>query len=153
MKSTDNAPLEPETVSVMFSLDELWLAQAAVRHECERMGEWKFPPASLDLNDQIAGAILACVERNEPEGPLLLSRGDTLLLDYCVPAGAKDAKGQLLGKTVLLKTFAARRDLRDGPQPVGVEPAQQTANAIKAALSSLLKGEADGNDHDTKHTD
>jgi hypothetical protein len=124
----------PDTVSTLFSLDELWLLQSVVRHEHEGMDFWHFPTASLELNDQIATEILFCVEHKETEAPLLLSRGDCLILDCCVQSNMKDAQGVLLGKSILLKSFAARRALRDGALETGTEPSAPSVPEIKAAL-------------------
>lgn len=105
-----------ESVPVVFDLNELWLMRAYVRHEIANIEQWRaFPPVSLDLNDAIAEAILFCVEGNEGEAALLLSRGDCLVLDYLIPQDAKSPDGKLIGKPLLLKTFAARRLLAGGP--------------------------------------
>lgn len=100
-----------DTAPVVFSLDELWLLRSVVRHEMASQETWKFPPASLDLNDRIAEAILFCHEHEVEEAALLLTRGDTLIIDYVVPQDAKSARGIPLGVPILLKTFAARRAL------------------------------------------
>lgn len=110
-----------ETVSVLFTLDELWIMREVVRHEHENQERWLFPPAGLELNDQIADAILFCIEDNEPEAPLLLSRGDCLIIDCCVNLTMKDKDGLPLGKNILIKSFAARRALRDGALETGTE--------------------------------
>ena len=104
-----------ETVSVLFSLDELWLLQACVRHELAQAEQWKFPPASLALNDAVAGAILFCEEQTCHEAAVLLNRHDCLVIDYNVPSTAKDPNGKPIGRAVLLKSFRARRELEDGP--------------------------------------
>jgi hypothetical protein len=104
-----------DTVSVVFTLDELWLIQACVRHEVAQVEQWHFPPASLSLNDAVASAILLCEEElGVREAAVLLGRHDCLVLDYNVPATAKDANGRPIGKAVLLKSFRARQQLEDG---------------------------------------
>lgn len=126
----------PETVSVLFTLDELWLLQALVRHVDAHYppeAKWLFPPYSLELNDQIASSILLCTETDAPDAPLLLSRGDCLLIDFCVQSSAKDVNGVPIGRNILLKSFAARRDLSD-PLPISHGP-EMTASDVKAALS------------------
>jgi hypothetical protein len=105
-----------DTASVILTLDELWLLRMYVRHEMANIEQWRsYPPVSLDLNDDIAAAILFCVENNEPEAALLLSRGDCLVLDYLIPQDAKSPDGKLIGKPLLLKTFSARREIAGGP--------------------------------------
>ena len=90
--------------------------RAYVRHEMASVEQWRaFPPVSLELNDDIAAAILFCVENDEGEAALLLSRGDCLVLDYLIPQDAKSPDGKLIGKPLLLKTFAARREIAGGP--------------------------------------
>lgn len=112
----------PLTVPVTFTLDELWFLQSLVRHELPQPPEWKFPPASLDLNDQVADALVACSQNGLKECALVLTRGDLLLLDYVVPNGYKDAAGKLVGRDILLRTFVARRRLAEGPEATAVEP-------------------------------
>lgn len=102
-------------MSVVFSLDELWLMQTCVRHELAQAEQWKFPPASLGLNDAIASAILLCEEQGLQEAAILLDRHACLVLDYNVPSTAKDANGKPIGRAVLLKSFRARQQLDDGP--------------------------------------
>lgn len=103
-----------ETISVVFSVEELWLIQAYVRHEVAQAEQWRFPPASLTLNDAVASAILFCEEQGFQEAAVLLGRHECLVLDYSVPATAKDANGKPIGKAVLLKSFRARQQLEDG---------------------------------------
>lgn len=103
-----------DTVSVVFGLDELWLMQACVRHELAQAEQWKFPPASLALNDAIATAILFCEEQGFQDAAVLLGRHECLVLDYTIPSTAKDANGRPIGKAVLLKSFRARQQLEDG---------------------------------------
>jgi hypothetical protein len=43
----------------------------------------------------------------------LLGRHECLVLDYNVPATAKDANGKPIGRSVLLKSFRARAQLED----------------------------------------
>jgi hypothetical protein len=126
--------MTPDTVSTLFTLDELWLLEGVIRHEHEGQDLWHFPYANLDLNDQISTAILFCTENKEVEAPLLLSRGDCLILSYCVQSGMKDPNGVLLGKSILIKSFTARRALRDGALETGTEPSAPSVPEIKAAL-------------------
>ena len=113
-----------DVVSVVFSLSELWVMQTFVRHESgsQWMGSW--PNTSVDLNDAIAEAILFCTEYGQSEAPILLKKGDCYLLDSVVPAGAKDTEGRLVGRPILLKTYAARAGLRDRFEATAEEPEQ-----------------------------
>lgn len=101
----------PDRTPQTFSLEELWLLQAKVRHEMAQQGEWKAPPASLGLNEQVAMAILFCEENGQPDACLELSLEDCLLLDYVIPQEAKDAQGAAIGKSVLRKAFRSRARL------------------------------------------
>ena len=103
----------PATSSQVFTLDELWLLQSVVRHELAQQDTWKFPPASVSLNDAIAEAILFCDDNKQGEAALILSRGDCLTIDYLVPQGAKSAAGQPIGRNILLKSYRARRYIED----------------------------------------
>ena len=112
----------PEEVPVEFTIEELWLLHGCVKHEIQGIREWKFGPASVELNDKIATAILFCHKNSTEKSPvhsayLLLSRGDLLAIDYCVPQDAKDVDGNAIGKYLLLKTFAARAELTE-PYPL-----------------------------------
>ena len=97
---------------VPFDLAELWLLQQHVRHEMQGLREWEAPPASLELNDRIAGAILLLEETGEGEAAFELAFGDCLVIDYVIPASAKDVDGKLIGKRILLKTYEARRQIQ-----------------------------------------
>lgn len=124
-----------DTAPVVFTLDELWLLRSVVRHEMQSQETWKFPPASVDLNDQIAEAILFCHEHQVEEAALMLTRGDTLIIDFVVPQDAKSARGVPLGTPILLKTFAARRALvEDQFLSDEHEPERPTEEQIHAAL-------------------
>lgn len=102
-----------DTVRVEFSLPELWLMRGTVRHAIANEDQWKgYPPANVDLNDQIAAAILRCEEYNIGVTTLDLSRGDCLVIDFNVNQDAKDREGNEIGKELLLKTFKARKQLR-----------------------------------------
>lgn len=103
-----------ETTPLIFSIAELWLLQRCIRHELPQQEQWKFPPASLELNDQIATAILFCTEQSVQEAALQLSWGDLLAIDFTVPPDAKDVNGRPIGREALLKSFAARAALRRG---------------------------------------
>lgn len=95
--------------SVMFSIEELLLLQAVIRHEQPQEWQGKWPAYSRELNDQIAEAIHFCSKYSVSERAILLSRGDLYAIDYCVPSSAKDAAGRPLGRSILLKTFEARQ--------------------------------------------
>lgn len=111
----------PDSASVVFTLDELWLMRMYVRHEIASVEQWRaFPPASLELNDAIAGAILFCHNHGLKEASLLLSRGDCLILDFLIPQDARTADGQPIGKSLLLKTFEAREKI-SGAFPIAEE--------------------------------
>lgn len=127
----------PQTASQVFTSEELWLLQSVVRHELPQLDQWKFPPASLDLNDQIARALVFCDENDCSEAALILSRGDCLVIDYCVPQGAKSAAGVPIGKHVLMKSFLARRSIVDGELPIAEEPAQPTTGEVREHLRHL----------------
>lgn len=115
------------TASAVFSVEELWMLQSTVRHELAQIEQWKFPPASVDLNDQIAECLLRCHEYNLAEGALILSRGDCLVIDYCVPQTAKSVAGVPIGKNILMKSFRARMQLLDGDILAAEEPASPSA--------------------------
>lgn len=135
------------TTSVAFALEELWLLRAYVRHEIPQLETWKFPPASLELNDQIAEAILLCEEHGQQEASLLLTRGDCLVIDAVVPQDAKSVSGVRIGQTVLLKSFAARRELSGGLTASAVEPemSEEVLNErIESALSEYERREKHG---------
>lgn len=96
---------------VTFTLPELWLLADHIRHEVGEVERWAFPPASLELNDQIAGAIAACEQFHWKEYKLNLSRHDLLVIDYNVRTGMVDATKTANGKAILLKTYMARWDM------------------------------------------
>lgn len=133
----------PDTVAVVFDLAELWLLQRSIRHEIAGQKFWAFPPASVELNDAVAEAIHFCVTENVTEAALRLSRGDLFAIDATVPADAKDVSGKPIGKTILLKSYAARAELR-GNVPLAASPAEPCTGAeARARLKEWDDGERD----------
>lgn len=101
-------------VACVFTLDELWYLQSIIRHGQER--EWNCPPpTSMGLNDEIAHAIVWCELMKQGDVALLLDRAACLAIDYCAKQGDKDAKGQLIGKTVIRKVCYVRAELAGLP--------------------------------------
>ncbi len=80
------------------------------------------------------------------EAALLLSRGDTLIIDYLIPQDAKTALGRPLGAPILLKSFAARRTLAEGDLPTAEEsaaiPSQETIDQALAQADRIEKARA-----------
>lgn len=127
-----------ETFPVAFSVDELWILQAFVRHEQGTPWQGKWPAFSLDLNDAIAEALVFCDDNAEQMATLQLSKGDCYLVDYCVPNNVKDANGRLIGKQILMKSFHARQAIAYGDLATAEEPASddvtQRLNTVRKAL-------------------
>lgn len=132
--------MSQQTTSIVFSCDELWLLQSTIRHEVAQMEQWKNPPASASLNDQVADALFRCSELNLTEAAILVTRGDCLAVDYCVPQGAKSASGAPIGKSILMKSFKARRELDEGPELSAEEPEQVAAIDVREQMRRM-KGE------------
>ncbi len=127
----------PQTASQVFSLEELWLMQSVIRHEMPQIDQWKFAPANLELNDQIAQALVFCDENGVNEAALVLSRGDCLAIDYCVPQGAKSAAGVPIGKHILMKSFRARRAIEDQDFRLTDEPQQMSSGEVREQLRHM----------------
>ncbi|HLZ72340.1 MAG TPA: hypothetical protein VKV26_20750 [Dehalococcoidia bacterium] len=126
-----------DTVPMVASVAELWLLQRCIRHELPAQETWKFPPASVELNDQIAAALLFCQEQNVGEAALRLSWGDLLAIDYAVPADAKDVNGRAIGREVLLKSFAARAALRRPyPLPDAADSTEPSSSDVQQRLAT-----------------
>ena len=104
---------DADLVPVTLEVNELWLLHDFVRHEMADGRFWRFPPASEQLNEEIAMALDACESHALGEYTLLLSRGDLLAIDYFVRRDHKTPEGAS-GKRVLLKVFRARRQLTAG---------------------------------------
>jgi hypothetical protein len=105
-----NETLESERRPVTFSVSELWLLHDFIRHEAPEAKNWRYPPASEELNDEIAFALETCEEHALEEYTLVLSRGDLLCIDYSVRRDHKTPEGAS-GKKILLKLFRARKEL------------------------------------------
>jgi hypothetical protein len=105
--------LESERRPVTFTVAELWLLHDFIRHELPDTRSWRYPPASEELNDEIALALDACEAHGLSEYTLLLSRGDLLTIDFFVRRDHKTPEGAS-GKRLLLKVFQARRELFSG---------------------------------------
>lgn len=136
------------TTVLNLTLDELWLLQRVVRHEIPGQREMAFPWCSVALNDGIAEAIIMCEDERQTEAHLVVSRGDLLLIDAVVPADAKTPGGQLLGKSVLLKSFRARRELADDMQSTAHEPPRNIAQSVEEFVRAYNDNDADDNAND-----
>lgn len=126
--------MSDNTTSAVFSVDELWLLQSVIRHEMAQMEQWKAPPASASLNEQVSEALLFCHENGLGEAALLLTVRDCLAIDFCVPQGAKSPAGLPIGKNVLLKAFRARVELEEEWAPTREEPATPSHEEIASQL-------------------
>lgn len=111
--------MDTPTCPVTFNMADLWLLHAFVRHEAPKQDEWKFPPVSYSLNEQIAEGIRVCHLHRLPETTLLLTLHDCLVVDYHIRADFKTPEGGN-GLTILLKTFAARAALNGDLPDAGV---------------------------------
>lgn len=114
MKTSEQADGERmkgiERTPVTFTVGELWLLHDFVRHEMPDAQGWRYPPASEELNEELAFALEACEEHGLTEYTLLLSKPEMLAIDYFVRRDHKTPEGAS-GKKVLLKVFRARRQL------------------------------------------
>jgi len=100
-----------EHLNVEFSRDELWLLHEHVRHEMGPASEhWQFPPASKELNDQVAFALAV----DQESAMLDLDEHSCLVIDYWVRRGMTNRFGVQLGESILLKAFKARQSLAMG---------------------------------------
>ena len=131
--------MSQSTACAVFSVDELWLLQAAIRHEIPQGDQWRFPPASLALNDQVADALLRCEEQGLTEAALLLTRADCLAMDFGVQQGAKSAAGVAIGKSVLMKSFRARRELDEGLLPLADEESELAGEDLAERIARWQK--------------
>lgn len=124
-------------VPVEFTIEELWLLQDNIPHEAAGQGEWRYPPASLALNHQIADAIYVCTSYEERSYTLMLDMHDCLIIDYKVHQDMKDGDGNPIGRDILLKTFAARRVIRgdEFPEAEGEELTKEEVLALMANFS------------------
>ncbi|MCC7366421.1 MAG: hypothetical protein IT303_18840 [Dehalococcoidia bacterium] len=113
---------DARTATAVFTCEELWLLQGVIRHEVAQGEQWRYPPASLDLNDQIAESLLRCADLGIDEAALVLSLADALAIDYCVPQSAKSPSGVPIGKNILMKSFRVRREIELGSEPETEEP-------------------------------
>jgi hypothetical protein len=131
--------LRRPTATVFLSRDQLWFLRSRVRHESADQDKWKAPPSDVDLNRQIADAILRCEEVDLPGAWLELSKQDCLLIDYVTDQDAKGSDGRPIGRPLLLATFAAYRELEEGPMPTAEDPDEE------AKISELRTLQEQGN--------
>ena len=123
-----------KTASVVFTAEELWLIQGVIRHEIAQSEQWRNPPADLDLNDLIAEALLRCHEHELDEAAIQLNLGMCFAIDYCVPQNAKSPSGIPIGKNILMKSFRARKIIKDGADLIVEEPNAPNRIEIDAQL-------------------
>ena len=98
------------TRPVTFTIDELWMLNDTIRHGMSQEDSWKFPPVSKPLSQEIALAIVACVDSKLKEYTLELCEGDLLVVDYNVRRDMKTPEGAR-GDVILLKCFRALTQL------------------------------------------
>ena len=79
-------------------------------HELPESRHWRFPPASEELNEEVALALDACETHGLEEYTLLLSEGDMLVIDFFIRRDQRTPEGAS-GKQLLLKIFHARGEL------------------------------------------
>lgn len=125
-----------ETVPVTFTLTELWLLQTFIRHEMPQQEMWKFPPADIDLNEQIAFAIATCEDDSLASYTFLLNLHQLLCIDFHIRDEYKTITGAR-GKDILLKVFRARRNL-SGELPV----TNETTSDLTYKQAKYLKGDS-----------
>ena len=114
----------PDTTPEVFDLGALWLLQSCIRADVPNLETWRWAPCSIELNDQIADAILLCEDKGQTEAVIELTRHDCIAIDSLVRADMKDASGRLVGKELLLKSYRARQRLAYGGAAETIEPAQ-----------------------------
>lgn len=141
--SKPGEPNDRTTSSQVFTMEELRLLHAVVRHEVAGQESWRSPPASLSLNAKIAYALLLCLETKSPDAALDLTWHDCLVIDFCVQDGTKSADGKPIGMSIFLKNTRARQEIETGgptsQEPVGQLTAEQVVETLKQR--ELLKGE------------
>jgi hypothetical protein len=132
---------DERTATAVFTCEELWLLQSVVRHEVAQGEQWRYAPASLDLNDQVAESLLRCEELGIDEAALILTMPDVLVIDYCVPQSAKSPSGTPIGKNILMKSFRVRKEIQEGtPQEMVEEPGAPTASEVQERLRQINGG-------------
>lgn len=146
MKTLLGQSVDPFGTPVLFSKEELWYLHAFVRHEMPSQNEWKIPPASRSLNEDICMGLLFCEEEEQANAWASLTEGDCLVIDYFARPEHKSPGGQPIGKAVLLKTFAARMKLNGG---IEAGPAIEPSQSERDKLIDLFKEHYDAstNDH------
>jgi len=122
---------------VTFGVSEIWILQSVIRHESADQEKWHNPPSSRSLNGKVSEALLACSKYDLDQYTLELTLGDCLALDYGVKQGIKDVDGKDLSKPLLLKIFAARDAVENGPEEQTAYRAEVTPEKWQA-LKDLL---------------
>lgn len=136
--------------AVVFTVAELWLLNSFVRHEMQDQERWLYPPASRDLNQEIALAIAACGDCGLKEFALSLSRGDLLVLDYNIRQDMKTPEGAS-GHAILTKVFEAMRDVAYGSPAAGKEKDRTYREAKEAKDASADKDPDQDPDQEPGH--
>lgn len=107
------------------------------------MERWKFPPVDLELNEEIAWAIDACVSDNLTEFTLDLTKQQLLVIDYLI---RHDYKNSMMakGRDILLKVFRARRELAFGYEIGGTDRSFKEASHANTSPCSNSDSDAGG---------
>lgn len=129
-----------ELASIILTKDELWLLQSVVRHESLDQSRWQIPITDLDLNEQVARALVFCEDHGQEEAALYLTYSQLILLDAVVPASAKSINGVSTGRSVLLKSYRARLGSTSVEIPEDVDRVVDKAE-VKRLLETQTQGD------------
>lgn len=129
-----------QTATAVFTCEELWLLQSVIRHEVAQQEQWKYPPASFELNEQVAESLLRCEAFGIDEAALLLTMEQALVIDYCVPQSAKSPSGVPIGKNILMKSFVVRKEIEEGLSATAEEPGTPSASEVRERLRRINGG-------------
>jgi len=102
----------PPSRPITFTLPELWMLSDFIRADCSQLDTWRYPPASLYLNDEICDAITTCEKFKLLEYTLLLTKGDCIVIDHSIRRDYKNPDGAK-GLDILRKIYKARYELRE----------------------------------------
>ena len=107
----EEKPRHPIILSVM----EIWALEMQLPPTMHWNGEneWSRPEVIHDLRDRVYDALVFCDRNQEPEATLSATIDQCELILSVVSCGIGDqATGQMLGKTILIKTMYAHQGLR-----------------------------------------
>ncbi len=135
-----------ESREVSFTAAEILLLNDLIKHEVPQMELWSWPPADIELSDQLLLAVEATAVSKAQDCILTLGRRDVVIINYHVSSTMREADGTAIGLHIICKVARTLRELTD--QVVYTEVTDRTYKEVADATDKPDDNADDSADHD-----